>query len=115
MQVSLNMTGASLLPPPAVLAAAEPEHTDTLDQRRKPVAQGILQNLDDPVKATPQSIVQAQINQTDEDAQTAAARQKSILGMMPAAPSEMTKLMSALTAATSAEAIADIKLNARPN
>lgn len=82
-----------------------------------------------PTKADPQSVVQAQIEDTEtlpdtqaeaaaareaEQKAEAAARTKSIMGMLPADPSEVTKLMSALAAATSAEAIADIKLDAQP-
>ncbi|MFT6024264.1 MAG: hypothetical protein ACI9PY_002389 [Ascidiaceihabitans sp.] len=89
----------------------------------------IFQNFETPTKANPQSVVQAQIEDAEvkleaqdkaaaarlsEQHAEAAARTKSIMGMLPADPSEVTKLMSALAAATSAEAIADIKLNAQP-
>jgi hypothetical protein len=89
----------------------------------------IFQNFDTPTRATPQSVVQAQIQDMKtqpsieqnvagehalEQQAQAAARRKSIMEMLPTSPTEVTKLMSALAAATSAEAIADIKLDALP-
>jgi hypothetical protein len=126
MQVIQNLASPTLAQPaqtpspPSVPKATTP----------KPEATHVIfKAFEVPTKADPQSVVQAQIEEAEtlpdaeadivaareaEQQAQAAARTKSIMGMLPADPSEVTKLMSALAAATSAEAIADIKLDAQP-
>jgi hypothetical protein len=126
MQVIPNLASPALAPP---TTTASPQPIPVSTAATHDAIQPISQSFEIPAKADPQSVVQAQIEDTeilpDIEAQTAAAREadrqaeaaartKSIMGLLPADPSEVTKLMSALAAATSAEAIADIKLDVQP-
>lgn len=119
MHVIPHMISAPLVPPSALLPISETVAVGNLQKSQPPLGESQLQVFRTPVKANPQSVVQAQIKDEEvassRDTDIAAARRKSIMGMLPANPSVVTKLMSALAAATSAEAIADIKLDAQPN
>lgn len=123
MQAIANMTSTALAPPPSMQPPDQGLGAVILAHPALQTGTGGAHPLAPPTNASPQSVVQAQIetepdaqkSQTDETVSSTfakqaedAARTKSMLEVLPANPTQVTKLMSALSTATSAEDLADI-------